>query len=164
MGGELDIAESLYRICAGTDASYVTPAAFGLARVRAARGDLPGSLAALELVPSTSRGYPESQRLKARHLVTLATDPRGLDEAFTAIAQARLDPQAEAQYQALLFRRAVSLAGAGSLRLGGETLSAAMLRDRLAGAYRELGRLAEEPPLRAGYVDLANSLRPWSLL
>ena len=86
LGGEYDIAENLYRICASTDAAYVTPAAFGLARVRAARRDLAGSLAALELVPSTSRGYPESQRLKADHLVRLATDASGLTEAFAAIA------------------------------------------------------------------------------
>jgi serine/threonine-protein kinase PknG len=164
LGGELDVAESLYRTCASTDAAYVTPAAFGLARVRAARNDLPGSLAALELVPSTSRGYPESQRLKARHLVTLAADGNGMDEAFRAIAQARLEPDTEAQYEVLLYRRALTLAGAGSLRLGGETLTPAMLRDRLAGAYRDLGRRADDPSIRAGYVDVANSLRPWSLL
>jgi serine/threonine-protein kinase PknG len=39
-----------------------------------------------------------------------------------------------------------------------------MLRDRLVTAYLELGRLTEDPGLRAGYVDLANSLRPWSFL
>ena len=82
LGGELDIAESLYRTCASTDASYVTPAAFGLARVRAARNDLPGSLAALELVPNTSRGYLESQRLRARHLVSLAVTPDADDRGL----------------------------------------------------------------------------------
>lgn len=164
LGGELDIAEGLYRTCASTDAAYVTPAAFGLARVRAARSDLQGSLAALELVPNTSRGYPESQRLKARHLVTLATDARGLDEAFSAIAQARLEPETEAQYHALLYRRALGLAGSGTLRLGGDTLTPAAVRDRLAGAYRDLGRLTADPGLKAAYVDVANSLRPWSLL
>ncbi|MCA0294980.1 MAG: serine/threonine-protein kinase PknG [Actinobacteria bacterium] len=164
LGGELDIAESLYRICASTDASYVTPAAFGLARVRAARNDLPGSLAALELVPSTSRGYPESQRLKTRHLVTLATDASGLSEALGALAEAKLDPLTEAQYRAQLYDRAMNLAGNGPLRLGAETVTRPMLRDRLVSAYLDLGRLTEEPALRAGYVDLANSLRPWSFL
>ncbi len=164
LGGELDIAEVLYRTCASTDASYVTPAAFGLARVRAARNDLPGSLAALELVPSTSRGYPESQRLKARHLVTLATDAAGLGEALSALTQARLDPLTEAQYRVQLYERARNLAGDGPLRLGTETLTRPMLRDRLVSAYLDLGRLTEDPALRAGYVDLANSLRPWSFL
>ena len=164
LGGELDIAETLYRTCASTDAAYVTPAAFGLARVRAARNDLPGSLAALELVPSTSRGYPESQRLKAQHLVSLARDAAGLDEAFRALAQAKLDPKTDAEYRALLYRRALALAGTKSLKLGGQTHTPGMIRDQLVASYRELGRLAEVPEVRAGYVDVANSLRPWSLL
>ena len=164
LGGELDIAENLYRICAATDAAYVTPAAFGLARVRGARNDLPGSLAALELVPSTSRGYPESQRLKASHQVQLATDADGLTEAFNAIAKARLDPLPQAQYRALLYQRAAALAGSGTIKLAGQTLTPAMLRELLAASYLELGRLNDDPAVRAGYVDLANSLRPWSLL
>ena len=41
-GGEGDIAEGLYRTCASTDANYVAPAAFGMARIRAARGDVAG--------------------------------------------------------------------------------------------------------------------------
>ncbi len=164
LGGELDIAETLYRTCASTDAAYVTPAAFGLARVRAARNDLSGSLAALELVPSTSRGYPESQRLKAQHLVALANDAASLDEAFRAIAQAKLDPRTAAEYDALLYRRALSLAGAGTVTLGGQAHTPATIRDQLAASYRELGRLADDPAVRAGYVDVANSLRPWSLL
>ncbi|HMO10654.1 MAG TPA: tetratricopeptide repeat protein, partial [Actinotalea sp.] len=36
--GELDIAEGLYGVCARTDAAYVAPAAFALARIRASRG------------------------------------------------------------------------------------------------------------------------------
>lgn len=164
LGSELDIAESLYRVCAATDAAYVTPAAFGLARVRTARGDLPGSLAALELVPSTSRGYPESQRLKAKHLVSLATDPSGINRAFEAIGQARLDPLTQADYRVILLGRAMRLAGQGELELAGQQISQAGLRDLLANGYRELGRLADDARVRAGYVDLANSLRPWSLL
>ncbi len=100
LGGELDIAENLYRTCASTDASYVTPAAFGLARVRAARNDLAGSLAALELVPSTSRGYPESQRLRARHLVSLAVDPGRHDRSLQgASGRPAWSPQLEAEYR-----------------------------------------------------------------
>ena len=40
LSGEPDIAESLYVICARSDANYTAPAAFGLARIRSARGDL----------------------------------------------------------------------------------------------------------------------------
>lgn len=164
LGGELDIAENLYRTCAATDASYVTPAAFGLARVRAARNDLSGSLAALELVPSTSRGYPESQRLRARHLVNLAVDPSGMTEAFKAVSQARLDPRTEAEYRVVLYQRALAKAGGGSVALSGQTMTESMIRDLLVAAYLELARLTEDQGVRAGYVDLANALRPWSLL
>ena len=67
-GGEGDVAERLYRTCASTDANYVAPAAFGLARIRAARGDVAGAVAALDLVPSTSRSFPEARRLRAVQL------------------------------------------------------------------------------------------------
>ena len=164
LGGEFDIAENLYRTCASTDASYVTPAAFGLARVRAARNDLAGSLAALELVPSTSRGYPESQRLRARHLVILAVTADGMTEAIKAIGQARLEPQQGAEYRVVLYRRARAMAAGGPLKLSGQTMTEPMVRDLLVASYLELGRLTDDPALRAGYVDLANTLRPWSLL
>ena len=44
-GGEPDIAESLYVVCARTDANYIAPAAFGLARIRSGRSDVDGALA-----------------------------------------------------------------------------------------------------------------------
>ena len=37
-GGDTDVAEELYVVCARTDANYIAPAAFGLARIRAGRG------------------------------------------------------------------------------------------------------------------------------
>ena len=41
---EAEIAEQLYAVCARSDANYIAPAAFGLARIRSARGDLDGAL------------------------------------------------------------------------------------------------------------------------
>lgn len=96
--------------------------------------------------------------------MTLATNADSLNEAFTAIAQARLDPLTEAQYRALLYDRARTLAGTGTLKLGGRAATAAMIRDDLVASYLELGRLTDDPELRAGYVDLAIFLRPWSFL
>ena len=95
LAGQTDVAERLYRSCAATDANYVTPAGFGLARLRAARGDLAGSLAALELVPQTSRGYQESQKLKAEHLIRLGDDAAHLDEALKVLQHARLDERCQ---------------------------------------------------------------------
>ena len=73
-GREGEIAEGLYRTCASTDANYVAPAAFGMARIRAARGDVSGAVQALDLVPSTSRSYPEARRLRALELYDSVKD------------------------------------------------------------------------------------------
>src|SRR5699024_8568579 len=59
-GEEPAVAENLYTVCAGTDANYVAPSAFGLARIRMERGDVDGAVQALDLVPTTSRAYAES--------------------------------------------------------------------------------------------------------
>ena len=83
-GGEGDIAEGLYRTCASTDANYVAPAAFGLARIRAARGDVAGAVQALDLVPSTSRSYPEARRLRASSSTSRATACRRWPRRWTA--------------------------------------------------------------------------------
>ncbi|MCA0252182.1 MAG: serine/threonine-protein kinase PknG [Actinobacteria bacterium] len=164
LGGEPDLAQTLYLVCASTDANYVTPAAFGLARVRAGRGDAAGTLTALELVPNTSRGYPESQRQRAVLLATQAHDIPAIDRALTAIGASRLEPVAQAEYEQLLLERALDLAGKGPVRLGGQDLDAAGLRGRLEQAYRNRAALTSDPAERAHYVDLALSIRPWSLL
>ena len=45
------VAEGFYNTCAETDAAYVAPSAFGMARIRADNGDTDGAVAALDLVP-----------------------------------------------------------------------------------------------------------------
>ncbi|MBA3021457.1 serine/threonine-protein kinase [Propionicimonas sp.] len=165
LGGEYDLAEILYRICASTDAAYVTPAAFGLSRIRSTRDDLDGSLAALAMVPNTSRGYPESLRQRAWELVRAAHDPAGIEAAHNALASAKLEPLVAAEYRAVLLRRSILLVGKGAqISRDGAVLTPGALLDELAATYRELGSLQTDPAARAGYVDLANSLRPWSLV
>ena len=164
LGNQPDLAESLYLVCASTDANYVTPAAFGLARVRGTRGDMAGSLAALELVPSTSRGYPESQRQRAAVLVSLARDPATITKALAAVSSSRLDPEVAARYERTLYERALDLAQKGPIPLGGQRVEAGQLRELLEQTYRRLARLTTDPADRAALVDLANSIRPWSLL
>ncbi|MCW5951296.1 MAG: protein kinase [Propionibacteriaceae bacterium] len=175
LGGETELAETLYQVCASTDANYVTPAAFGLARVRSGRGDVTGTLTALELVPSTSRGYPESQRQRAVLLATHAQDGPAIDRALAAVASSRLEPAVQAEHEQLLLERALALAGKGQLQLAGsagkrlqpgvrQQLDVAGLRARLEDAYRKRAGLTADPTERAHYVDLANSIRPWSLL
>ncbi len=163
-GGQPDVAESLYRTCAATDANYVTPAGFGIARIRAARGDLAGSLAALELIPPSSRGYLESQRLKTDHLIALGKDAAYLSEALKVLGHARLDLKTHSTYEAEIYSRALALAGNGALKLGQGSVTASVLRDRLETTYRRLAALTADPDERAALVDQANAIRPWSLL
>ena len=92
-GGEGEIAEALYRICASTDANYVAPAAFGMARVRAARGDVAGAVAALDLVPSTSRSYTEARRLRAIQLYESGQGLPALAQAMDSLNGVSLDPR-----------------------------------------------------------------------
>ncbi|MCL2090187.1 MAG: serine/threonine-protein kinase PknG [Micrococcales bacterium] len=66
LSGELDLAESLYLVCAATDATYTSPAAFGLARIRRRRRDLGGAVAALDLVRPTRASYAQAQAARAQ--------------------------------------------------------------------------------------------------
>ena len=164
LGGEPDLAETLYQVCASTDANYVTPAAFGLARVRAGRGDVAGTLAALELVPNTSRGYPESQRQRAGLLAREAHDMAGIERALSVVAASRLDAATQAQYEQVLLQRALEEGAKNPARVRGTTLDPTRVRGLLEETYRTRARLASDPATRARFIDLANSIRPWSLL
>jgi hypothetical protein len=74
--GELDVAESLYLVCAATDAAYTSPAAFGLARLRRQRGDTDGALTALALVSPTRASHSQAQAMRAQLLADLAPTTR----------------------------------------------------------------------------------------
>ncbi len=167
-GGEPAIAENLYLICASTDANYVTPAAFGLARLRAQRRDLQGTLDALDMVPSTSRGYLESRRLEAEHLLGFGSGLPDLQRAMTATHNARLDALTQARIDVDIFERAlseVSAKGASATTVIGDVPATPVaLRDRLETAYRRLAALEPESPVRVQLVEKANKTRKWSLL
>ena len=167
-GGEPAIAENLYLICASTDANYVTPAAFGLARLRAQRQDLQGTLDALDMVPSTSRGYLESRRLEAEHLLGFGSGLPDLQRALMATHKARLDALTQARIDVDIFERAldvVTTKGAqATMVIGDVPATPVALRDRLETAYRTLAVLEPESPVRVQLVEKANRTRKWSLL
>ncbi|MFT3862492.1 tetratricopeptide repeat protein [Micropruina sp.] len=164
LAGQAEVAERLYRSCAATDANYVTPAGFGLARLRAARGDLPGALAALELIPQTSRGFLESQKLKTEALISLGNDAAHLGEALKVLQHARFDEHSQLGFESAIYERALPLAAKGSVKLGSATFTEANLRDRLEAGFRRLAQLSADPVERAELVDRANAIRVWSLL
>lgn len=167
-GDEPAIAENLYLICASTDANYVTPAAFGLARLRAQRRDLQGTLDALDMVPSTSRGYLESRRLEAEHLLGFGAGLPDLQRAMLATHNARLDALTQARIDVDIYERAlseVSTKGAqATTTIGDVPATPIALRDRLETAYRTLAVLEPESSVRVQLVEKANKTRKWSLL
>jgi serine/threonine-protein kinase PknG len=166
-GGEGGLAERLYDTCARTDANYVAPAAFGLARIRAARHDVTGAIAALDLVPTTSRGYTEARRLRATHLYESDGGLPALAEAMRSITGVRLDPGDQAELTARILERAlvaVNTSGPkANISIGQYAAEPNSLRDGLEATYRTQAQNAPDEPARHHLVDLANRVRRWTL-
>ncbi len=166
-GGAADIAERLYSTCAGTDANYVAPAAFGLARVRVGRGDVHGAVQALDLVPTTSRSYTESRRQRARLLYESAADLPVLAQASGSIDGVRLDVAERAELDARILERALELVQTkgpnSAVRIGGRPADEPSLRDGLEATYRTLAQTADDEAGRYAMVDRANAVRRWTL-
>ena len=164
--GEGGVAESLYRTCASTDAAYLPPAAFGMARLRAARGDAEGAVKALDLVPSTSRGFGESRRLRATYLLTGATDLGRLDAAYRSLDGVRMDVTEREGISARILERAVQVVGSGGRKpgtVGPYAADEVSLRAALEERYRLLAREAGTREERIDLVNRANAVRNWSL-
>ena len=166
-GGEGDIAERLYQICASTDANYVAPAAFGMARVRATRGDVPGAVQALDLVPSTSRSYPEARRLQAVQLYESGHGLPALAQAMDSISGVRLDPREQSELTAQILERAIAEVGKNGsksdIKIGPYQASDETLRDGLEATYRQLAGIETDRQRRYALVDQANAVRRWTL-
>ena len=167
-GGQPQTAEQLYLVCATTDANYVTPAAFGLARLRSTRGDLPGALDALNLIPSTSRGYTESRRLRAQHLMARGTGLPDLAQALDAVAAAKLDAPTYARYSVEILSRALDVVHHSGdqpgAHIGGQPATDKAIRPLLEQAYRDLAAYQTDPGEHARLIEHANATRRWSLL
>ncbi|SDC68822.1 serine/threonine-protein kinase [Nocardioides lianchengensis] len=169
-GGLPEVAEGLYATCAATDATYVAPAAFGMARVRAGRGDTAGAVAALDMVPKTSRGYPESRQLRAEVLLAgSGSDLAVLDQAMRSIESVSMDPTARQRYTVRILTEALQVVTAGGkdpragIKIGEHAASEAGLRAGLETAYRALAREAPLLQDRVSLVNQANAVRSWTL-
>ena len=167
--GEDTVAEALYLACARTDANYTAPAAFGLTRIRTARGDLDGALAALDLVPSTSRAFVEARRQKAGLLAGSGRGLPGLAAALDAVQSVTIEPLDRARLQANVLDAALRTVVSGpvapqqSIAIGGIPAQEKALRDGLETAYRQLAAMSDERSERVRLVDAANSVRRWTL-
>ncbi|MCM3926474.1 serine/threonine protein kinase, partial [Frankia sp. AiPs1] len=125
-------------------------------------------------VPAASAAGVEARIRLARVLGTVtaagAPDQAGLLAASTILDDLDLDPAAQAALRRDLLAGALDLVTSGALaadpqvRIAGSPLRPAALRLGLERAYRTLARLAATPDERYALVDLANGVRPRTLV
>ena len=166
LSGEADVAESLYTTCARTDANYTAPAAFGLARIHTARHDLDGAIAALDLVPPTSRAFPQARRLRAGLLAGSGRGLAALAEAMGSIDAVSVDPADRfgltATVLGLALKEVIDHGERPDVLIDGIPARERALRSGLEAAYRHLAGVTESREERVRLVDSANRTRPWT--
>jgi serine/threonine-protein kinase PknG len=165
--GELDVAESLYTTCARTDANYIAPCAFGLARIRSGRADLDGAISALDLVPPTSRAFTEARRERAGQLAASGRGLPALSEAMNSVESLTLDARDRATLLVGVLDLALDEVRAKGAQphilIAGVPAAEPSLRQGLESVYRELAGYAETREDRVRLVDQANTVRAWTM-
>ena len=127
-------------------------------------------MAALDLVPTTSRGYVESRQLRAEALLDgSANDLTALDQAMRTIEGAQVDGPTRQRFAVRILSEALPVvisAGAqappGS-RIGSVPATETGVRDGLERALRALARDTDDLKERVALVNRANAVRNWSL-
>jgi serine/threonine-protein kinase PknG len=170
LGGEPEIAAQMYSQCARTDAAYVAPAQFGLARLAAAAGRRDEALAAFDHIPVTSRAYGDARRQRAVLLATTDGSSDPLDDLAAAAAevdQASLDPAGRVALRIQILTSALNHVrdhgAAPQLTIAGSHATVPSLRSGLEHAYRDAARLTDDEAERIDLVDRANLVRVRSL-
>jgi serine/threonine-protein kinase PknG len=165
--GDDAVAENLYVACARTDTTYVPMAAFGLARIRAARKDVDGAVAAYRLVPAQSSAF-RTARAGLAELLTKAN--RGLPdlaEALRTLDDTSLTARRRAELTTLIYREALATVektgNKADIRIGTHKGTPTGLRLGLEESLRELAKRTPDLADRVPLVDEANAIRPWSL-
>ena len=165
--GDDAVAENLYIACARTDATYVPMAAFGVARIRAARKDVDGAVAAYRLVPVQSSAYRTARAGLAELLARANRGLPDLAEALRTLDDTSLSARRRAELTTLIYREAlVTVEKSGNkadVRLGEHKGTPNGLRLGLEEALRELAKRTPDLSERVPLVDEANAIRPWSL-
>ncbi|MEO5899020.1 MAG: tetratricopeptide repeat protein [Ilumatobacteraceae bacterium] len=172
LAGETLVAQRMYSLCARSDAAYVAPAQFGLARLAAANGQRAEALSSLERIPATSRAYGDARRKRAV-LLASAIDydhaMNDLGEAANELEQATMEPRARVDLRIQILASALDLVerrgpSTGGSQIAGIAADEPSLRRGLEQAYREAARLSEDAKDRIRLVDLANAVRPRTLV
>lgn len=164
--GQAVLAEREYLTCLRTDAEYVAPAAFGIARARMARGDVNGAITVLDTVPPSSRAHPQARWVRAG-LMNQRGTLTDLADAIGDVGGVTMDPRQRLAFDIGVYDRAlrhvVTNGDAARIRIGGVPATSLALRTALERSYRELAELTPESSERFALVDRANAVRPWSL-
>jgi serine/threonine-protein kinase PknG len=165
--GDDDLAEQLYAACTMVDASYIAPAAFGLARVRARRNDVAGALAALDLVGPVSSAYVSARCARAELLAQPGRSLSDLANAVTSVESISLDARQRQTYLVRVLELALATVRASgdraTVKIAGFTATEYDLRLATEAAYRQLAGLTDTAAERVRLVDAANQIRPRTL-
>jgi serine/threonine-protein kinase PknG len=168
LGNGDDVAEYLYAVCAATDANYVAPAAFGLSRTRMQRGDLASSLSALDLVPPTSGAYVAARRRRAELLTGAGRSLDDFAAAAASIDHVGIDPRDRHAALTTIYTGALAQVlkhgPQENTRVGGVKATETDLRIATERAYRDLARFTSSRDDRMKLIDMANSVRPRTLV
>jgi serine/threonine-protein kinase PknG len=165
LAGNLGNAVRLYEICARTDAAYVAPGCFGVARVEAMSGNLAAALDALDRIPSTSRAYVEARRTRIELQLGAQPDPAVLAAVADEVNRLGLDPRDRSEVRARVFGAALAAAGQGaSGHVAGVPLDDRSLRLAIEEELRHRAKLTEDRAERVRLIDEANLIRPRTLV
>ncbi|KAA2255215.1 protein kinase [Solihabitans fulvus] len=171
--GNLADAARHYEVVWRTDHAHVS-AAFGLARVRLGRRDLAGAVAALESVPASSSHYVAARvaavlaRVRDRTAGELTV--ADLSSAGQQLAELDLDAAQREWVTVDVLTAAQSWVQANQSapppqeRVLGCALTDRAVRRGLERACRALARLSDSRAERIRLIDLANSVRPVTLV
>ena len=165
--GDDDVAEQLYAACTMVDAAYIAPAAFGLARVRARRGDMLGALAALDLVRPASGAYVAARCARSTLLSQPGRSLSDLADAVASVDSVALDARDRQTYVVRALELAIAEVRARgdqpALKIAGCAATEHQLRLGAESSYRQLAALTERSDERVRLVDAANRIRPRTL-
>jgi serine/threonine-protein kinase PknG len=165
LAGNLGNAVRLYEICARTDAAYVAPACFGVARVEAMSGNLAAALEALDRIPSTSRAYVEARRTRIELQLAGQPDPAVLASVADEVNHLGIDPRDLSEVRTRVFNAALAMAAHGANgTVGGVPLDDRSLRLAIEEELRHQAKLTDDRAERIRLIDEANAIRPRTLV
>jgi serine/threonine-protein kinase PknG len=170
--GRRDEAAGLYSACARVDANIAAPALLRLAEFAADSGRLTAALAYLDQIPATSGLFVVGRRRRAEMLAADDTNLASLDAAVDTISATTIDAEARAQLLIRIYTSALQRVAVGGAmgvatkqqRIGAVPCTEHDLQVALESTYRELAAMTSDRDRRIRYVDMANRVRPRTLV